>query len=342
MLAEEHGGGNSAGERPFPQTWFVDRSPSRPQSTSASSSSSNRNNLTSSPCRPPPHDRLHKAEDVLVESRACCLCACVITHRPAGDGDHRAAVLSVFHCRRYRVCARCARARQNEVVATYQSSILTMAAPMLATLNAPDVPLDKTESEFDERSVLARNVGRLVFALEKLRRALRAVKKLFGAGLYAIEVSVSPSGGSFHPHIHIVANAPNLDVAQLRRVWTRASGCDDPRAVDVRPVVRSEADVEDVLRYVSKPINDADAYARLIILASTLRRRLLQPFGGLVVKRAPRLSRRVRCHVCGSYYASCSEDWSRDRVPLDEIDEIRHRLLRDGYDVLDRTGGDTS
>lgn len=170
-----------------------------------------------------------------LDARAVALAGCreVRAYREATCGAYIARPSSC----RVRVCPDCERARSTRLVTRLDSLALDMVRPVFWTFTVPNVP----------RGELDRGIDWLLESFRALRR--RAVirggpcRGCGGAhapvagGVYSIEVTPGRDRRSWHPHAHVLMDAPFIRWAELRDSW-RAVTCDAIRKLEARAGAR--------------------------------------------------------------------------------------------------------
>jgi hypothetical protein len=102
----------------------------------------------------------------------------------------------------------------------------------------------KTETPKESRA-------RLMQAFRKLQRRNFWLRHFYG-GVYAFEVTVTPTG--YHAHLHIIAFRRRFfDVSILRREWQEITG--DSHILRLDRVTDIESGLREVVKYISKPLD---------------------------------------------------------------------------------------
>lgn len=175
--------------------------------------------------------RLHRMATQLLE---CCEQAAVV------EDDQGNIRITEKRCRS-RLCVRCAKLRQRELLAKLAPRVKHFDAPKIVTLttrSTRDIPL---------REQLQR-LGRL---FRKLRQDPRWKSRVAG-GFWGIECTYSRKHG-WHPHLHALVDSPYIPWQQLRQAWEQLVG--EHAGVDIRAVHSRQAAAKYVAEYVSKSSN---------------------------------------------------------------------------------------
>jgi len=205
--------------------------------------------------------------------RECCRTT-LILRRSTG-----AYAASPIRCRD-RLCPLCAAARAREAATRARSLVNGLDTCRFLTLTAPHLDLP-----------LADHLAALRAAFRRLRRT-DAWRDHVRGGLYAIEITRSPTTGAWHPHIHILADGTYFPHGELRDAWRAALrhhaspwnlDHDDAVIVDVRAAHDRRSVARYVAEYVTKPRAMADWPAHAILeYADALHgARVLATFGSL-------------------------------------------------------------
>lgn len=167
---------------------------------------------------------------VWLDKRATALSGCrdVRAFRDASCGAYTARPSSC----RVRVCPDCERSRSSRLVARLDALTLDMSRPVFWTFTVPNVPAGQ----------LTRGVDWLLSAFRALRRRAvirggkcrdcRATHRPVLGGVYSIEVTRGRDAASWHPHVHVLMDAPWIRWAELRDAW-RAVTCDAIRRLEL-------------------------------------------------------------------------------------------------------------
>lgn len=169
------------------------------------------------------------AERGWLDGRASALEGCrdVRAYRDAGCGAYTARPKSC----RVRLCPDCERARASRMVGRLSDLALDMRRPVFWTFTVPNVAPGQ----------LARGVDWLLDSFRALRR--RAIirggrcrdcggtHQPVAGGVYSIEVTRGKDGRSWHPHTHVLMDAPWLLQGEVRDAW-RAVTCDAIRKLE--------------------------------------------------------------------------------------------------------------
>lgn len=143
-----------------------------------------------------------------------------------------------------RLCPRCQHERGRRARVKVLSVIRDFDSPRLITLTlrSSDEPLAELYARlFDSWRVLKQSPW--------WRSRVRA-------GVYAVEVTVNHSTGSWHPHLHLIYDGEYIEQRELSRIWKQIT-LDSP-IVDIRAVHSRVAAAKYVADYIAKPADLGD------------------------------------------------------------------------------------
>jgi hypothetical protein len=157
---------------------------------------------------------------------------------------------------RYQV-ALCRRCHRHRVFPTHCDTIwcprcaAIVAARRAAIINewARQIPYPKhvVLTVRASQQPLAQQIQNLVQAIGKLRR--RKICRAWIAGIWRLEVTWAPAG--WHPHLHLLVDAPYTDQAALAKAWAEILG-QDVAIVWIAATTPAEY-IHEVTKYVTKP-----------------------------------------------------------------------------------------
>jgi hypothetical protein len=167
---------------------------------------------------------------------AITTCRSVRAFRDAGCGAYLARPVSC----RVRVCPDCERARAARLARRFAGLTLDMARPIFWTFTVPNVAPDRLELGVDWLLESFRRLRRRAIfrggPCRKVGAPAPAGDRCLGhapiaGGVYALEATWSAQRGDWHPHIHVLADAPYVRWAEMRDAW-RAATCDAIRYLE--------------------------------------------------------------------------------------------------------------
>lgn len=231
---------------------------------------------------------LKGAEDEQTRKRAVRLAGCCQnpTFFAAEDREGNELLQLRLFCCRDRLCPFCQRAR----------GLLCSTRIAAATKRANSARfLTLTQSD--------RAGEPLRVALDRLNDSFRTIrlsdewKEKVRGGVWTIEVTRNTARGSWHCHLHLIADGSFWKQAELSALWTVVTG--DSKIVDIRAVHDHTVTAVYIASYVAKPVNlEQWSDAEICEYAAAMHgRRLLSTFGSMHGEKVdPRPTDKLRPH----------------------------------------------
>ena len=208
---------------------------------------------------------LSHSNDATLITRAFRLGGCC--QNPAAGQTASGRIALALFCCRDRLCPRCQRARGIQCALRAAALVRTFNAPRFITLTQADRQEDLGD------------------ALDRLARSFKALRKTDAwkanvkGGVYAVEVTRNVKAGTWHCHLHIIADGHFWAQADVSKLWYQITG--DSMICDIRAVPDREKAAKYIAEYVAKPANVEDwEPAAICDFALALHgRRMLHTFG---------------------------------------------------------------
>jgi hypothetical protein len=142
--------------------------------------------------------------------------------------------------------------------------------PKHLVLAMPNVPMGK----------LSEGIRELWAAFARLRRM--PIWKLVRGAVAALEVTLNEGARSWHPHLHIILDAPYLPWDKLMSAWKQASGAKEGESRTCWIRAADAAAVRELVKYVTKMASFVrNPQALEEFLLATKRVRFLRSYGSL-------------------------------------------------------------
>lgn len=175
--------------------------------------------------------------------------------------EHGRPQLHAGRCR-VRLCPHCAKVRGQQVRERVQAAVLRADSLRFVTLT------QRAET---------RSLGESVDALQRAWRDLRKSRlwrSTQRAALWVVEVKRNVTAGTWHVHMHVLADGTYVQQSLLQSVWSEIYG--ELAIVDIRAVHQRSAAVRYVTKYVAKgsDVGEWDAETIREFAAGVHRRRL--------------------------------------------------------------------
>lgn len=229
------------------------------------------------------------SRDPWAQRRAERLQAC---HRVPAimEGPDGLPALCRARCRD-RVCPTCARRRGREAAERIGRLATRWNSCRFYTFTQPDRPGESLRDA----------IRRLLVSWRKLR-SMDAWKVHVAGGVYCLEVTRNREKGSWHPHLHVIADGEFWSQASCVNAWRQAQGLgpDAPCFVWIKAVPDRRRTAKYVAEYAAKPVDGVRwSPAELIEYAHVLKgQRMLHTFGTAHGKSIdPKPEKRKYAHV---------------------------------------------
>jgi len=144
------------------------------------------------------------------------------------------------HCR-LRWCPFCARVKAFKASLTLERWVRKALHPKLLTLTLRSSSLP-----------LSTQIDRIYDAFRTLRKRNKFKSRLLG-GFWYFQVTKSVKTGFWHPHIHVLCEGRYIQHRYLKSMWEQITG--DSVIVDIRQVRNPKSVINDVTRYISRPMS---------------------------------------------------------------------------------------
>lgn len=161
---------------------------------------------------------LHESDDERHVKRAAKIGLCCVAPL-VGVAAGRLPRLLLGLCRD-RLCPTCSRRRATRVRERLARLVCSCNAPRFLTLTAPD----------DDRPLSVR-LDELMESFRNFRRTREWKDHVRGA-VFVLEVTRNSNAGTWHPHLHVVADGEFWPQASLCSAWSRS--CPGAKVVDIR------------------------------------------------------------------------------------------------------------
>ncbi len=173
-----------------------------------------------------------------------------------------------------RICNVCNRIRTAKMINGYLPSIEAMGTPKFVTLTIPNV----------KGNDLRRTIELMQKTFLKIMLRLKKGKKKY-AGIRKLEITYNAIEDTFHPHFHLIVNDLQTSEA-IKQMWLEYYIDAKHYLQDIRDV--DKGSMVELFKYttkvVAKDLNGIQAIhlpAIDIIMQSTRRKRIIQPFGSI-------------------------------------------------------------
>jgi diadenosine tetraphosphate (Ap4A) HIT family hydrolase len=160
-------------------------------------------------------------------------------------GRHIARIIPNFTCE-FRLCPDCGRRRSRKL----QKKYLPMMRAFLRHHHVKPVHLVLTQTH--KKETRKQSAKRIKDAFVKLQR--RAFwKEFFKGGTWSLEFT-KDKNGLHHTHLHIIGfRRKFFDIELLRDEWLAVTG--DSHVLHLKPILDLAAGLQEVVKYVSKPLD---------------------------------------------------------------------------------------
>lgn len=142
------------------------------------------------------------------------------------------------HCRN-RLCPFCNAGKAARISTNVFAWIKTVDRPKLLTLT-----LKHSSAPLDQQVTA-------LFAAFRKFRSLKPLRSTIRGGVWFLQVTLSPTDFTWHPHLHIILDADFVPQSQLVKHWLSVTHTS--RILDVREIRSPEKAATYVSRYVSRP-----------------------------------------------------------------------------------------
>jgi len=201
-----------------------------------------------------------------IKRTAYKLSACAESARLYLDVQKQHVRTIITRCRQ-RICPWCTHARTARAKVQILAIMATMHNPrsIVLTARSNDRPLDQ-------------QISALRQAFRKFR-TYKQWKTIVTGGVYTLEVTYNPRAGTWHPHVHIIADGQFFPQPLLSKLWKRATG--DSDIVWISKADNAPKAAMELAGYIGKPpkIKEMPAAALREYVAATRSVRMLQTFG---------------------------------------------------------------